>query len=106
MNQRLTALLHKHFSGLLEFSDLDESELEHLADALGRLEQPDGRTVQRALELSELTHWRLACGSAVWDSQQPASSFIDFAGQGPIDTWREGAPLIPPCLLTEIAGVL
>ncbi len=106
MNQRLTALLHQHFSGLLEFSDLDESNLLRLSEALTALEAPDSRAVQRELELSELTFWRLASGDSVWDNQSSATAFLQQVQGLPVDAWREGRALVSQCLVAEIVRAL
>lgn len=106
MNHRLAALLHDHFGGLLEFSDIDESELEHVAIQLASIAEPSDAHILSVLEQCEIARWRLAAGSSVWDGQAPSSSFVRSHDGAPVDAWAEASALVSRPLISEILRVL
>jgi hypothetical protein len=106
MNNRLAALLHDHFRGLLEFSDTDESSLHQMVAELASIPDPNETSIQRVLQQCPLTRWRLAAGPEVWDGQAPSSSFVSTNDGAPVDAWVEARPLVSRQLISEILSVL
>lgn len=97
---RLTTQLHKHFSGLVAFSELSESELAQLARQLSSLSEEDA--IRRALSASDVCRWRLAAGQTVWDGQISSSEFLNQHANSVVDTWQEDEALIPDHLVLEV----
>ncbi len=106
MNNRLAALLHDHFGGLLEFSDIDESELQQMASQLTAITDPCDSLILGVLEQCQLSRWRLGAGFSVWDGQAPSSSFVLAHGGALVDAWIDANPLVSRSLISEILRVL
>lgn len=98
---RLSMKLHKHFAGLIAYSELSESELSLLARQLSNLPLEED-AVRRALIASDVCRWRLAADDKVWDGQLSSSEFLGQHPEGIVDSWQEDVPMIPEHLILEV----
>ena len=98
---RLSTQLHKHFAGLVAFSELSESELSQLARQLSNLCADEG-AIRRALIASEVCRWRLAADNTIWDGKVSSSDFLSQHPESIVDTWQEEDALVSDVLVQEV----
>jgi hypothetical protein len=98
---RLSSQLHRHYSGLVAYSELTESDLSHLARTLAKLPAEEA-ALRRTLALSPVTRWRLAAGSKVWTGEQASSEFLSLQHEIAVDSWIDAANQVHPALIEEL----
>lgn len=107
MNQsRITAVLADHYRGLIEFSELDETELVQTTLSLCALDQVTEASVAGVLSCSELAQWRMAAGESLWDGSLTSTDFLRQKNHTAVDTWKEGSPQVADRLIAEVLRVV